>query len=32
VTNVQLKDIDKQSGHPSIKGMKAIAEQVKAAL
>ena len=25
---IQLKDIDKQAGHPNIKGMKAIAEQV----
>lgn len=32
VTNVQLHDIDKQAGHPSQAGMKAIAQQVKAAL
>ncbi len=29
---IQLKDIDKQSGHPNVKGMKAIAEQVLKAL
>lgn len=29
VRNIQLMDIDKQSGHPSIKGMKAIADQIK---
>ena len=29
---ITLKDIDKQSGHPYIKGMKAIAKQVDAAL
>ena len=29
VTNVQLKDIDKQKGHPSQAGMKAIADQIK---
>lgn len=28
VPYIELKDIDKKSGHPSIKGMKAIAEQV----
>ena len=28
VTNLQLKDIDKQWGHPSIQGMKSISEQV----
>ncbi|MCR5313140.1 MAG: SGNH/GDSL hydrolase family protein [Bacteroidaceae bacterium] len=28
VTNIQLKDIEKQSGHPSIKGMESIALQV----
>ncbi len=28
VTNIQLKDIDKQYGHPSIAGMKAIADQI----
>lgn len=32
VKYVQLVDIDKKSGHPSIKGMAQIAEQVKAAL
>lgn len=31
VKYVQLVDIDKKSGHPSIKGMAQIAEQVKAA-
>lgn len=30
VPYIQLKDIDKISGHPSVKGMKAIAEQVAA--
>ena len=30
ITYIQLKDIDKISGHPSVKGMKAIAEQVAA--
>lgn len=29
VTNVQLQDVEKQWGHPSIKGMKAIADQVR---
>lgn len=29
VQNILLKDIDKQSGHPSVKGMKAIADQIK---
>lgn len=29
VRNILLKDIEKQWGHPSIKGMKAIADQVK---
>lgn len=29
---IRLKDIDKQQGHPSVKGMRAIADQVKAAL
>ena len=29
---VDLKDIDKQSGHPSVKGMKQMAEQVVAAI
>ena len=28
VTNIHLRDIDKQWGHPSIKGMKSICEQV----
>ena len=32
VPYIQLKDIDKQWGHPSQKGMKAIADQVAAAL
>ena len=32
VTNVQLHDIDKQAGHPSIKGMRAIATQVEEVL
>ena len=31
VPYVQLRDIDKQSGHPSVKGMQAIASQVWAA-
>lgn len=30
VTYIQLHDIDKRQGHPTAKGMKAIAEQVKA--
>jgi hypothetical protein len=25
---IQLKDIDKKAGHPTIKGMQAIAQQV----
>lgn len=29
---IDLKDIDKQSGHPSVKGMKAFADQVVAAV
>lgn len=29
VCSILLKDIDKQWGHPSIKGMKAIANQIK---
>ncbi len=29
---IELHDIDKQSGHPSVKGMKQIAEQVAGAL
>lgn len=29
---IDLHDIEKQAGHPSIKGMKAIAEQVKAGI
>lgn len=29
ITCIQLRDIDKMNGHPSIKGMKQIAEQVK---
>ena len=32
VRYIELKDIDKQWGHPSQKGMKAIADQVAAAL
>lgn len=32
VTSIQLHDIDKQYGHPSQKGMKAIADQVVSAL
>ena len=32
VKYIELKDIDKQWGHPSQKGMKAIADQVAAAL
>ena len=32
VENIQLHDIDKQWGHPSIQGMKSIAEQVLAVL
>ena len=32
VTSIQLHDIDKQQGHPSQKGMKAIADQVVSAL
>lgn len=27
---IELKDIDKKSGHPSVKGMKQISEQIKA--
>ena len=29
---IELHDIDKQSGHPSVKGMQQIAEQVAAAI
>lgn len=29
VTNVQLHDVDKQWGHPSVAGMRAICDQVK---
>ena len=29
---IQLKDIEKQAGHPNVKGMKAIAEQVLKAI
>ncbi len=29
ITNVQLENIDKQKGHPSQAGMKAIADQIK---
>lgn len=32
VENIPLRDIDKQWGHPSVKGMAAIAEQVATAL
>lgn len=32
VPYIQLHDIDKRQGHPTAKGMKAIAEQVKAAI
>ena len=32
VTLVQLKDIDKQHGHPNIKGMRSFANQVLAAI
>lgn len=32
VPMIQLKDIDKKSGHPSVKGMQQIADQVAAAL
>lgn len=32
VRNIPLSDIDKQSGHPSVAGMKSICDQVKAAL
>lgn len=32
ITNILLHDIDKQWSHPSIKGMRAIADQVKAVL
>ena len=32
IENIQLHDIDKQWGHPSIQGMKSIAEQVLAVL
>ena len=28
ITNIRLRDIDKQWGHPSVKGMKSISEQV----
>ncbi|MEE0387189.1 MAG: SGNH/GDSL hydrolase family protein, partial [Phocaeicola vulgatus] len=27
---IELKGLDKMSGHPSVKGMKQISEQVKA--
>lgn len=29
VTNIQLTDVEKQWGHPSVKGMKAIADQIR---
>lgn len=32
VVNIRLQDIDKQWGHPSVEGMHAIAEQVRAIL
>lgn len=32
VINIQLRDIDKQHGHPSVKGMKEIAQQIEEAL
>jgi lysophospholipase L1-like esterase len=32
VKYIELKDIEKQWGHPSQKGMQAIAEQVAAAI
>ena len=32
ITNIQLHDIEKQSGHPSVKGMRAIATQVEEVL
>lgn len=32
VPYIQLKNIDKKNGHPTVKGMKAIAEQVSEAL
>lgn len=32
IENVQLQNVDKQNGHPSIAGMKAMAEQVMAVL
>ena len=32
VTNVQLHDVDKQWGHPSVAGMRAICDQVKEVL
>ena len=32
VPMIQLHDIDKISGHPSVKGMMQIAEQVAAAI
>lgn len=28
ITNIRLHDIDKQSGHPSVQGMKSISEQI----
>lgn len=28
VTNIRLRDIDKQAGHPSAEGMKSISQQV----
>ena len=32
VKNVLLKDVEKQTGHPSVKGMQAISDQVSAAM
>ncbi|MBR3287507.1 MAG: SGNH/GDSL hydrolase family protein [Bacteroidales bacterium] len=32
VKNVLLKDVEKQNGHPSVKGMQAISDQVSAAM
>ena len=29
ITCIELHDIDKKSGHPSIKGMEQISEQIK---
>ena len=32
ITNIRLYDIDKQAGHPSVKGMKSICKQVDEAI